>query len=523
MPVITTIASIAATAAINGALAIGLGSAAWTIGSIVGFAAPLALAVGLSYAQSALAKTQTGGSGPAVDTPAGVNAPEVRGNVKNAVPPQRIPIGRVRTGGAMFLYEVIPPYLYVGFLYSSLPIDGFETLYIGEQTVTFSSLPDNTIVSPIDVEGQADFPNRLSVCVQRGTLNQGVNALIAADLGSLFDTTYFETPGVANAVFKCHYGSDADEFLALWGNVQIPNFQWLLRGVCLPDPRAAGARLSFDMDDPEDLYHAVSTWPFSDTAALAQAFWASMPFGLRAGPRRMNWESVAASAGFDEEVAALSDGSGFEKRHVVSCLATLADKPNVVMDALFTANRGFPSQRAGEFHIYSSQPRDPVLTITDAMLVGGFEFRRLKPKKDLINIAACTYVSPDDEWQDTEGPTDRRDTLIESDGEEFQQRVRLSCTPGTDRAQRILAGFIDEARLERFLNCKCTMAAYGLREGDIVRRYSETGRYTHQDGLYSVEEWQLAGDRSSVALSLAEYDPTIARRSRVSGVETVAV
>ncbi len=528
MPVITTLATIAATAAINTSLALGLGSLAWTIGSTVAFATPLALSVGLSYAQAALAKTQTGQSGTDAQSPATINAPEVRGNVKNAVPSQRIVIGQARTGGAMFLYEVIPPYLYVGFLYSSLPVDSFNTLYIGTRKVTFSSLPDNVPVSPLAFDGQPNYPSRLTVCVQRGSLNQGVNALVASDLTGVLtaagvDPAYFETPGVACAVFKCHYGADANEFLALWGNVQIPNFQWVIKGAPLPDPRVPSCRLSFDMNDPEDFYHAMSTWPYSDTAALAQAFWAMMPFGLKAGPDRIYWERVKESASFDEEAVAIEGGAGgFEKRHVVSCLATLADKPNVVMEALFTANRGFPSQRAGRFHVFSSQPREPLITIPDGDLIGTFEFRRLKPKKDLVNIGRCRYVSPDDEWQDAEGPVDRRGGYIESDGEEFEQTVRLSCTPGEERAKRLLAGFIDEARLDKYLTCKVSMRAYGLREGDVIRRHSETGRYSDQDGLYQVEEWQLAVDRSSLALSLSEYDPTIARRNRAAGAEQVA-
>lgn len=518
MPVITTIAAIASAAAANAALAAGLGSLAWSVASIASFAVTLGTTIGLSYAASALMKTQIGDNG---QSPAGINAPEVRGNVKNAVPTQRIIIGQARSGGAMFVYEVIPPYLYLGVLYSSLPISEFGTLYIGEKKVAFASLPDNVPVSPLSVSDLPNYAARLTVCVQRGSLNQGVNALIASDLGSKFDTTYFETPGVPNVVFKFDYGADADEFLELWGNVQIPNTQWVIKGVPLPDPRIPSHRMSFDMRDPEDFYQAISTWSWSDTAALAQAFWAMMPFGLRAGPDRISLDVLKESANFDEEAVPLADG-GSEKRHTVSCVATLADKPNVVMDALFTANRGFPSQRAGEFHVYSSQPRDAVITITDNMLIGGFEFRRLKPKKDLVNIARCTYVSPDDEWQDAEGPTDKRLGLIDSDGEEFEQTVRLSCTPGQERAFRLLTGFVDEVRLDRFLTCRVTMRAYGLREGDIVRRYSETGRYSHQDGLYQVEEWQLAVDRSSLALSLSEYDPTIARRSRADGVELVA-
>lgn len=500
MPVIT--------GAIAGIVAAGAFVGVTISPAFAGFIVATVISVGLSYAQQALARTMTDKSGPRADTPAAINAPEQRGNVKQATPSQRLWLGEARSGGAMFLYEVKPPYLYVGFLYSALPLSQFMQLYVGETIVSFASLADNTIVSPIDIEGQADYPNRLSVCVQRGTLSQGVNALIAADFPEF--GTRFMTPGIPNAVFKCHYGANAAEFLELWSNQNIPNFQWVARGVPLPDPRVPGCRLDFDAADPEDLYHAISTWPYSDNAALSQSFWAAMPFGLNAGPESINWPVTRVSADFDDEAVGLAEG-GYQKRHVVAGIASLSDKPNVVMEALFTANRGFPSQRAGLFSVYSSQPQEPVMTITDSMLIGPFQFRRLKPKKELVNIERCKFIAPDREYQDADGPVLRRDDLIESDGEELENSVRLSFTPTHQRAQRLMKGFMAEARLDKYLSCGVTMRAYGLREGMLIRRFSETGRYSAQNGLYSLEEWQLAEDRSGVSLSLAEADPAIAR------------
>jgi hypothetical protein len=374
--------------------------------------------------------------------------------------------------------------------------------------VSFASLPDNTIVSPIAVTDQPNYPSRLQVCVQRGTLDQGVNAIIAADFPEL--GPHFITPGVACAVFKCHYGADYDEFVALWGNVQIPNFQWVGRGVPLPDPRVPGHRLDFDAADPEELYNAIATWSYSDNASRALALWALLPFGLGASPQRIDWPSVKESADFDDEIV---DG---QRRHVVAGLVSLSDKPNVVMEAMFTANRGFPSQRAGRFYVFSSQPREPVLTIADSMLIGGFKFRNIKPKKELVNIGRCTFMEPSRDYQDADG-TIRNDDLIDADGEEFEQPVRLALTPTYLRAERVLKGFVAEARLGKFLTVRCPMTCYGLREGMIVRRNSETGRYAAHDGGYSIEEWEMPPDRSSISFALAEYDPSIARSETLGG------
>jgi hypothetical protein len=512
MPIITaTIATVAALLPAIGPLAItgaaaGFATGTWAIASTVVYAG---LSLGLSYAQQALARTQTDqSSGAYSDSPASINAPAARGNVKQAIPSQSIVFGETRFGGKMFFYEVKPPYLYVGFLYSSLPISQFLRLYVGEREVTFSALPDNTIVSPVAVDGQPNYPGRLSVCVQRGRLDQGVNAIIAADFPDL--GPYFMTPGVACAVFKCHYGSNYDEFVSLWGNTQIPNFQWVARGAPLPDPRKPGHRLDFDASDPEDLYNAIATWDYSDNASLAEGLWAALPFGLGATPQRINWPSAGESADFDDEAV---DG---QRRPVVAGMVSLSDKPNVVMEAMFTANRGFASQRRGQFHVSSSQPRDPVMTITDSMLIGGFKFRNNKPKRELVNIGRCQFMEPTRNYQDADGVI-RRDDQVATDGEEFEQTVRLAMTPTFQRAERVLKGFMAEARLGKYLTVRCPMVCYGLREGMVVRRFSETGRYSVQDHAYSIEDWELAPDRSSISFALAEYDPAIARPETLPG------
>jgi hypothetical protein len=463
-------------------------------------------AIGASYAQQALAKS----SAKTPDSPSGINAPEARGNVKQATPAQRLIVGPSRVGGAVFFYEVKPPYLYIGLLYSSSVVNRFKELYVnGDRKIAIPSIAENTITIPAGVEGQPNYPERLSFCVQHGTLDQGVNAIIAADFPEL--GSRFITPGIANAVFKCNYGDDYDEFVALWGNVSIPAFEWVIEGCPLPDPRVPGCDLDFDANDPEQLYAAMASWPYSENATLAQALWAALPCGLRATMQRINWSTVKPSADFDDEAVALKDG-GFQRRHTVGGMISLSDKPNTVMESLMSANRGYPSQRAGLFEVHSSQPQEPVLTITDKMfLSGGFQFRRLRPKKDLANIARCTFIAPDRQYQDANGPVLRREDLIEADGEELEQSVRLSFTNTYQRAQRILKAMLAEARLDRYLTCKVPMVCYGLREGNIVRRFSETGRYARQNGLYSVEEWSLETDRSGVNLSLAEYDPSIAR------------
>lgn len=477
--------------ALVGALGIG-GLAA--LGQGIGIAAT----VGLTAAQFALARTQSRSlGGTAIG---GVNAPEVRASVRQAIPVQRVVLGETRAGGAIYFWEVAPPYMYVGWIHSSRPVSEYKTLYIGDTIVPLYA--DGTAAEAPYLSGGYGGNSRIKVVTQSGAIDQGVNPLIASDFPGL--GAQYKLPGLANTVARFHYGANFDEFQALWGYGGIPDLQWRMRGAPVPDPRRPGHRLSFDPRDADDLAAAEATWTNTSNAALNQAYWAMMPFGLNAGPDAIDWDAVARQADFDDEAVGLKVGA-FQKRHTVDGVVTLDSGPSDVIEAMLTANRGFLVQKQGKIWVSSPRPADPVLTISDDMLAGPFEFRRIKARRDLVNVGRVRFTSPERSWQEAEAPVLRLESEIASDGEELEQMVRLPFTVTHQRAQRLLKGFIDDARLGRHLSCAVDLRAFGLTEGDVVRRWSE--HYPEQNGLYSVEGWELPEDMATLGLVLAEYDP----------------
>lgn len=504
-PVITS--ALAATPVIS---AVGIGGVV-TISNVI---ASTAFAVGASFASQTLSKTlsdkaptQFGGNIGAV------NSPEVRGSVKQATPPLRIVFGETRVGGAFYFYKVVPPHLYIGLMHSFMPISSYNRLFIGENEVLLSASDEPLNAPYLDSGGTA----RLSVATQSGdSVSQSTNSILNSIFGSGgtgdIDSD-FRLPGIANSVFEFDYGADFDQFEALWGNVQIPDAQWVVKGTPVPDPRNPTHTLDFDPRDMDELYNAIATWDYSNNAALIQAFWAMMPFGLNAGPNNIRWDTVADAADFDDQSVpldtALSDGTTHLKRHTIDGVVTLDQKPLTVMEAMLTANRGFIVPRAGKVTVSSSQPRTAVLTITDDDILGGFSYRDNKPKRDMANVVNGTFVAPDRQYQDAKAPERRRSDLVSSDGEELVQNLRLPFTARHQRAQRIFKAHLEETRLGKQIVGAFSLRCLGATEGQVIQFYSEI--FPEMNGLYSVEEWGLSDDLSGVALSLAEYGPDIAR------------
>lgn len=481
------------------------------------FATNLIVAAGVSYGAQLLSRSLARQPGQD-DANSGVlaaNSPEVRSSIKQDIPAHRFWIGEMRGGGAFFFYEKSPPFCYVGLIHSVLPITSVEKVFIGQNELTFASIPDGEIISPLPIAGQPAYNNRLEVCFQfGGSLDQPVNPLIARDFPSKGEN--YRHPGCAVSVWKYHYGADYDEYQSLWGNTQIPDAQIIARGCPIPDPREPTHRLDFDPRDLTSLYAAMATWRWNNNAALVQAFHGMMPFGLNAGPAAVYSGRYASllksSIAFDDEPIALKGTMETQKRHTIDGIISADERPLDTMEAMLPANGGFVSARAGGVRIQSSQPLDPVRTIGDADIVGGFKYRDAQPKRSLINTPHVRFIASENAYLDAEtqwpSQTDI-DAQVEEDGEVFEQTLTLAYTTTHQRAQRRLKAFTQESRLGKALQIDVSLRLLGLTEGDCVR--VDLSHYPAPNGLYTVDSWNITEGFKSITLSLVEFDPTIPR------------
>jgi len=479
-----------------------------TLGGAIGSIALGGLALGANYALAAINKPKGGGIGDA----ATINSPEARGSVQQSSPIKRWIYGRSRVGGAVsFFDDSKPPYLYLQLLLSDRRVSGVRGLHISTNDIMLSSFAFDTILTPLPVEGQIYVKSgvsRLHMDFGAGLDDQGISPLLASDFPNLESS--FRQRCIARANFRFDFGDSAEEFEAMWGQgVSVPNPLIDVDGMPLYDPRDPSQRYPLDWRDAEDVADAMSSWKYihngrevGRTAALAQADWLGHPDGVNYPPGRIRWDEIGRAAEFDEE-----------RGHQIDGMVTLDQSPRTALEAMLTANRGFCVQDRGFGWIGSSQPREPVTTIDDDMLLGGFEFQCDRAKADLVNQEASRFSAADREYQDVDGPVVTRDDLIEEDDELIPRTLRLPFTSDSDMVQILSNQYIDEARLKKSLNCNIKIKAIGdaIGAGRAVRVDSRL--YPQMNGRYAVETMGFLDDFSGLSLGLREYDPTIAVRN----------
>lgn len=481
MPFITAIVS--AIAAIGSFVVGGAGLGALTIGGIsAGTLGSVGLAVGLSALNYALTPKNKASIGR-------VNDPGTRGNVRQAVPPQRFPYGTVQVGGAVFfLDDSKPPALYLGLLLSARPINGVVSVKLGTDIVTFDE--DMKALNAPYREGVDCF---LRGSFRLGASDQAIDPLLDEVFTNL--DAEFRQRGSATAVFEFTYGDDREHFEELWGQVQIPNPFVLIEGALVYDPR-----------DPTQLLDDATTWKWSDNATLIQADWAKHADGVGEDPADADWDRIAESANYDDEIVQLPDGS-FQKRHTINGIVTLDQSPRDIMEALLTANRGSLRRSKGTWWIESSKPRDPIVTLTDRDIIGAFEYRDSSPTKDRYNKVRGRFTAPERDYQEADGPIIHDEDLEDADGELLETTIRAPFTDNHYKLQRLQYQFLLESRLGKLWSGPASLRLLGIDVEDAIRIDSEI--WPMINGVYKVSNWGFLDDFSGLRLELREYDRTI--------------
>lgn len=514
MPFIIAPLAIAVT---NVALDIGLGSLAWSVGpllastSVYGASSLLA-----GVASSALQRSLTPDLGNSAAPLSTLNSPDQKVSVKQATPFQRIIRGRQRTGGPIPFYRVTAgdgpkSKLVIQHLYSRRKIMGVAGVNLNGARISFGTSPAfGSILVPIDIDGQPDFPGNVRACFQDGTLDQATNPLLRALWPDL--PLGWRLPGIANAVFEYEFGADYDAHAVLYGQTQLPLAEPELDGCPVHDPRVPSSFLPTDPADIEEWFAAQESWPLSYNAALHQADHLWQADGLNAGPTGVDWDKVAEAADRADEAAATrdTDTTGvFEKRYEVHGVIGMDQKSADVFDGLLTASRATMIQGVDGLAWPSHDtPKRAVLTIRDDMIIGDVSFRGFKALGDLANKTTMEFVAPSRQYQMSEGPPLIRADLITIDGKELSLNVNLPFTASPSMAQRIAKADLLDVRVENTWSGIIDLRGLGLREDDCVRIRSDicphwNGLYVVQDGSVTIN---LRGD-SGIGLRLIGYAP----------------
>lgn len=486
--------------ALSTAIAVGTGLAALTtpLGLTV-------LSIGFSLASNALTRASLSDRGK---VGAGLNSNDIRLNTRQEVPPQRWIVGEVRVGGPLFFEESITTKYYQGFLLSEGPITEVVEIFNSQERIAFGSLEFGGIHVPsTNLDGGANFVGNVRISLRRGMLNQPIDPLLDEAFPELANGT-FRQRGVATLVFEANSAATFAQFERLWGTARRPNPVALVRGVPIYDPRNPSHILPSNPDDLDEMEAARLTWDWTNNAALVQADYLWRKNGGRIPLGSMDWDRVAASADYDDALIGTKEGV-LIKRHTIDGVITAGQNPTAVLQSLLTANRGFVLRQSGRVWVQSSQPVDPVVTITDDDLVGGLEFRRSAPKRALLNRVRCRFVDPRQAWTTVDGPIRDRPDWRAQDGDLYEAAIDLPWTSDYRRAQRLQKAFLEESRIGRTVSATVRVELLGLRAGDAVRFDSKI--LPRINGIYRIMELGFAEGLSAVTLTCAEYDANIER------------
>lgn len=394
-----------------------------------------------------------------------------------------------------------------GFTLSDGICDGLESIII------------NGVECPLDSSGNPQIApwynasgNKMRVSFRSGTDDQAMDTIIAARFASPPDDFYpddanrvtkwaaFRQRGVATVVVEMDFGTDADTHTELWGVGGVPDLKFKVRGLRVYDSR-----------DSNQSATDSSTWGYSSNAALVEADWLTSDMGFGIDPSEIDWDSVGGSATFDDRWMQTLAGS--ERRGRINGLVLGSEANDDVLKSMALQNRAIIRRAFGRYTIKAdSFDSDPVRTIHQGILIGGFSFQNEPDTRAAVNRAEVQFSPATKQNQSAE--TFYEDAaLITLDGQTLPQRSSLKYCDSSAAAQRLAYGTIKDNRAGRtfsgnfdisVLNAPGKPNGQLLEAGDVVRL--DFRNYDQMNGLYRVTDLEINQD-FSVSLAMAGYDP----------------
>ncbi len=411
-----------------------------------------------------------------------------------SAPYQRMVLGRALVGGSLFFVEAKPPYLTLGVILADHEIDGLDEIRIGDTTVF---LDGNGEATSVPFKDGSDV--YLQVSIRTGTDDQVIDPILDADFTEL--AAEYRQRGKATAVVKMHYGfggdsaARRDDHERIWGTSGLPRPLFLIRGAKCYDPR-----------DPAQSSDDQSTWTWTDTASLCLARYLTSDKPRMFTQRPLAWSEIdidrlREAATHDEHV--ITTLTSTERRYTVNGVIETTDEPQQTILRLLTANLGRMIWQNGKYVILSGVARSPTWTLTDNTSRGSVTIEYDRSKREKLNTVRTNFVSPEREYQISDGPVWQSATYLASDGEERSKAIDLPFTNSHTRAQRIAKAVIERSRLGKRIERGESIDAIRLDAADIIR--VESDRLPNASGEFEINKIVLTETGNEFEIELEQY------------------
>jgi hypothetical protein len=481
-----------------GAIGVGIsvGAASAIGGALLSIGASVALSAASALLQRKNQEPLIGGQGVAeASSPALSQA--IRKPTVGPIPDQRLALGTVTTSGIQCFLEADPPYLWYLYLLASHECGDLKQMLLRGEDVPLSSA-GFPLAAPF-YDGTTRY---LEVSYRAGTATQAIDPIIARDFPTM--PTTFRQRRHATVCIKANYGANDNTHRDVYGSDGTFNPLFRYEGASYIDTRAAGCLI----DDE-------TTWVRGENASLniMRALYHPWPNTRMLDTGKIDWDLMAEAADIDDLRIGLKDGTT-EANHTCNGVILSSADPVQWMRELLTSNDGLLICDKGKYSILPGHAYDPVGTIDQDMLAGGFEMHTETPDRELINVVKTEFIDPTRDYKPVVGPTLQRADLAALDGQPLETTLTLPFTQGNPRAQRLATRKLNDSRgtgtgrsRKRAITVVCNLRARKFTAGKIVN--VDWRDFPHCTGTYQVtRNVRDAGDITKCQLDLIEFDKT---------------
>jgi hypothetical protein len=378
--------------------------------------ASAAVSVGLTAASAALSAPSL--KGTQTDAATGQQT------LRQAVPPRRIYVGRVRISGPLMLYEVNDGVCYQLIALGQGPFHAIDNLFLNDQLVTVGA---NNFVLEAPYNGEI-----VAMRSQLGTATQTALAELTSKLPTIW-TSNHRLRGIATLLIAAGSCS-AQDYIAYYPG-GLPKGRVDARTSLVYDPRkdstVPGGSGSHRFDDP-------ATWEYSRNYALTFLHFLRHPDGFNI--RASAFTGVLAEWGAAADVSAdpipLKAG-GTESRYLCDGGWSTDEPRKSPLARFLAAGDGKLSMRGdGQILLKPGKFEAPTITIPDDAILG-YEIVHGNGALSVANTIRGTYVSPDHDYQevDAEAWVNAADVLVRG---EKEQSLPLAMVQSFSQARRLM-------------------------------------------------------------------------------------
>ena len=251
----------------------------------------------------------------------------------------------------------------------------------------------------------------------------------------------------------------------------LPNIKAVVKGKEVYDPRT-------------------TSYAWSDNWALCVRDYLTSSYGLGATATEIDDTSFISAANTSDELVILPDTTT-QARYTCNGMIDMGITPATVLENLSTAGAGAVVYSQGTYKCYAGTYTTPVMSLNESNLRDTIKVRPRISRQDLFNAVRGTYLSRDNNWQETDFPSVTNSTYETQDGgEQIFKDITLPFTDNTYTAQRIAKIHLEKSRQGITIDFPANYSALKLSPFDNV--YISIDKFGWINKVFKVINWQIS-------------------------------